>query len=207
MQEDATLIAKKRELNGSYHARRMRKAGRLPAVIYAEGKEATSIELDAHAFELLLHHHASETMIVDLDLEGEGQVSALIKDVQHHPVTGELVHVDLQKMDAKVAIHVEVDVVPVGEAAGVKAGGTMDVVLHSLEVECLPNDLVETFEIDVSKLEIGDHLTVGDLNLGANFKVLTDPESIVIAITGPRAEEEATEEGGEPEVITQKNAE
>ena len=210
MQEDAILIAKQRDLKGSSHARRMRKAGLLPGVIYCEGKEASPVELKMHDFEQLLHHHASETMIVEVDVEGEGKISALIKDVQHHPVTGDLVHVDLQKMDAKVAIQVEISIEPVGEPAGVKAGGSLDLVMHALEVECLPGDLVETIEVDVSNLEIGDHLRVSDLNIDSRFKVLGDEEAIVVAVSSPRVEEEDTEEEGagaaEPEVISEKKA-
>ena len=205
MQEDV-LVAKRREKKGSAHARRMRKAGLLPGVIYSTGGEASAIELNAHDFELILHHHASETLLVEVDMEGEGKISALVKEVQHHPVTGELLHVDLQKMDAKVAIQVEIPIEPVGEAAGVKAGGILDLVMHALEVECLPGDLVETFEVDVSGLGIGDHLRVSDLNIDSRYKILNDPEAIVVSVSGPQAEEEAAEEGetAEPEVISEK---
>ena len=209
MQEDAILIAKQRDLKGSSNARRMRKAGLLPGVIYAEGKEASPVELNMHDFEQLLHHHASETMIVEVEVEGEGKISALIKDVQHHPVTGDLVHVDLQEMDAKVAIQVEISIEPVGEPAGVKAGGSLDLVMHALEVECLPGDLIETIEVDVSNLEMGDHLRVADLNIDKRFKVLGDEEAIVVAVSSPRVEEDSEEEGAgsaEPEVITEKKA-
>ena len=93
--EDTKLIAKKRDLQGSSNSRRLRKTGNLPAVIYGEGKDATAIQLETHAFEQLLHHHASETILVEIELEGEGVISALVKDVQHHPVSSDLVHVDL----------------------------------------------------------------------------------------------------------------
>ena len=210
--EDTKLIAKKRDLQGSSNARRLRRTGNLPGVIYGAGKEATAIELNTHDFEQVLHHHSSETMLVDVELQGEGLISALVKEVQHHPVSGDLIHVDLQKMDADVAIQVEINIELVGEAAGVKAGGTLDLVMHTVEVECLPGDLIEAIEIDVSDLEIGSILHVSDLDLGAQFKVLSDTDAIIVSVAAPRAEEEDEDEategvaGTEPEVITEKKA-
>ena len=99
--EDTKLIAKKRDLQGSSNSRRLRKSGNLPGVIYGEGEEAVPVQIETHAFEQLLHHHASETILVDIEVEGEGNVSVLVKDVQHHPVTSELVHVDMQKVAAE----------------------------------------------------------------------------------------------------------
>jgi large subunit ribosomal protein L25 len=209
--EEVKLVAKKRDLQGSAHARRLRKAGSLPGVIYGAGEEAVSVVFDMHDFELMLHHHTSETMIVDVELEGEGLISALVKDVQHHPVTGELVHADLQKMDAKTAIHVEIQVNPVGEAEGVKMGGSLDQVLHTVNIECLPGALVEEIEVDVSDLSIGDVLHLSDLKLDKSLKLLDDPEAVLFSISGPRSEEEDEEASeavaGEPEVITEKKVE
>ena len=208
--EETKLIAKKRDLKGSPNARRLRREGALPGVIYGEGEEAVAVQLDSHEFEQVLHHAASETMIVEIELEGEGVVRTLVKDVQHHPVTSDLVHVDLQKVIAGKPIQVEIALELVGEAAGVKAGGILDHTMHSIAVECLPKDLVEAIEIDVSDMEIGTALHVSDLQLGAEFKALVDGESIVASVSGPRVEEEAEEgevaEGAEPEVISEKKA-
>jgi large subunit ribosomal protein L25 len=212
--EDTKLIAKKRDLQGSSNSRRLRKTGNLPAVIYGEGKDATAIQLETHAFEQLLHHHASETILVEIELEGEGVISALVKDVQHHPVSSDLVHVDLQKVIAGKLMQVDIAVELNGEAAGVKAGGTLDHVMHSITVECFPRHIVESVEIDVSEMEIGTALYVSDLDLGADFKVLADAEAIVASVAEPRVEEEEEAEEGvsadaadaEPEVINEKKA-
>ena len=210
--EDSKLIAKKRDLQGSANSRRLRKAGNLPGVIYGDGKEATPILLNMHDFEQLLHHHTSETVLVDIAIEGEGEISALVKDVQHHPVTGDLVHVDLQKMDAKKVIQVEIQVELVGEANGVKAGGILDLVMHTISIECLPGDLSESIEINVSEMEIGDALHLGDLELDSKFKVLGDTESIVVSVSEPHVETEEDEDEdvgaatAEPEVISEKKA-
>lgn len=192
--EDSKLIAKKRDLEGSSNSRRIRKSGALPGVIYGNEKDPASIVLDMHAFEQLLHHHTSETMIIDIEVEGEGTQSVLIKAVQHHPVTSDLVHVDLQRVDANKPVHAEVLLELVGEAAGVKAGGTLDHVMHAVDVECLPADLVEAIEIDVSDLEIGQSLHISDLKIDSKLKVLADAEAIVASLSGPRGEESAEEE-------------
>ncbi|HEY5653617.1 MAG TPA: 50S ribosomal protein L25 [Pontiella sp.] len=206
--EDTKLIAKKRNLEGSSNARRMRNAGQLPGVVYGAEKEPVSIEVDAHDFEQILHHHSSETLIIDIQLEGEGDVSVLVKDVQHHPVTSDVVHVDFQRIVAGQPIQVDIEVVLVGESKGVKAGGILDQVMHSMGIECLPKDLVEAIKVDVSDLGIGDNLHVSDLGLDAKFKPLVDSEAIVCAVSGQKADEEdAVEVSGEPEVITGKKGE
>ena len=211
--EETKLIAKKRDLQGSPNSRRMRKAGILPAVVYGDGEAAMPVQIETHAFEQLLHHHTSETLLVDIDIEGEGSSSVLVKEVQHHPVTSELVHVDLQKVSANKPIQVEITVEIVGEAEGVKAGGVLDLIMHTLAVECLPGDLVESLQVDVSELEIGTSLHASDIKLGAKLKLLTDPEAIVVAVAEPRTEVEPEEEegaegeeGAEPEVISERKA-
>lgn len=210
--EDTKLIAKKRDLQGSSNARRLRRAGSLPGVIYGNGEAATAIELDMHDFKQLLNHHASETMLVEMTVEGEGDLTVLVKDVQHHPVTSDPMHVDMQKIEANKPIQVEIQLEPVGEAAGVKAGGTLDLVMHTVAIECLPGDLVESIEIDVSELEIGDSLYVSDIKLGEKLKLLGDEEAVVVTVYALRAEEEEVEEGddvatgAEPEVINEKKA-
>ncbi len=207
--EDTKLIAKKRTLDGTSNVRRLRKTGALPGVIYGAEKEPASIHLVAHDFEQLLHHHTSESLLVDIELEGEGDISVLVKDVQHHPVTGDLVHVDLFRVDANKAIHVEIPLELTGEAAGVKAGGSVDHVMHAIAVECLPGDLVESIEVDISALEIGQSLHVSDLKIDSKLTLLVDADSIVASVASPRAEEEEEAVEGEagadePEVITEK---
>ena len=209
--EDTKLIAKKRVLQGSANSRRLRKAGSLPGVIYCEGKEAKAIQLDTHAFEQVLHHHSSESVLVEISVEGADDITVLVQDVQHHPVSNDLLHVDLFKVDADKPIQVEIPVEVVGESAGVKVGGSLDIVMHAIEVECLPGDLVESIEVDVSDLEIGDSLSLSQVKLSSKLKSLGDEEAIVLSVTAPRVEEEEAEgvegdAGAEPEVINEKKA-
>jgi large subunit ribosomal protein L25 len=209
--EDTKLIAKKRDLQGSSNSRRLRKTGSLPGVIYSEGEESIAIQLDTHAFEQVLHHHSSESVLVEVSVEGAGDITALVQEVQHHPVSSDLIHVDLLKVDANKPIHVEIPVDVVGESAGVKEGGTLDLVMHAIAVECLPGDLVESIEVDVSALEIGDVLHLSQVKLSSKLKSLGDEEAIVLSISAPRVEEEEEEAvegeaGAEPEVINEKKA-
>ncbi len=208
--EDTKLIAKKRELEGSSNARRLRKTGFVPAVVYGDEKDAVSVELNAHDFERILHHHASESLLIDIEVEGEGTLSVLVKDVQHHPVSDDILHVDLMRVSANKVIAVDVLLELVGDDAGVQAGGVVDHVMHAIGVECLPRDLVDVFEIDISALEIGDAMHVSDLKLGEQFKILVDGEAIVATVAAPKVEEDEDDAGtaaGEPEVITEKKEE
>ncbi len=208
--EDKKLIAKKRNQEGSSNARRLRGAGRLPGVVYGADKDPVSVAVDIHDFEQILHHHTSKSMIIDIAVEGEADMSVLVKEVQHHPVTSELVHVDFMRVQADRPIHVDIEIQLVGDAAGVKLGGLLDQVMHTIGVECLPADLVEKFEVNVSELAIGQSLHVSDLNLGAKYKVLVDDAAIVASVSGPTVEAEAEGEGeaaAEPEVITAKKVE
>jgi large subunit ribosomal protein L25 len=212
--EDTKLIAKKRDMRGSSNARRLRKSGSLPGVVYGEGKEAAPVEIETHAFNQLLHHHASDTMITSISLEGK-EMQVLVKEVQRHPTTGEVIHVDLTKIVAGQAINVDILLDLTGEAAGVKEGGVLEQVMHSIPVECLPKDLVESIEVDVSEMGIGDTLCVSDLNLGSVLKTQLEPDAIIATVAEPRVEEEPEEEealeeegeGAEPEVISEKKAE
>ena len=208
--EAQQISVKKRSLEGSSASRRMRHAGSLPGVIYGIDSDPLAVELETHAVEQVLHHHASETILVDIDLEGEGRVSVLLKEVQHHPVSGALLHVDLQRVAANQTLQVEVSLELVGEPEGVKAGGLLDQVMHTILVECLPADLPETVNVDVSELEIGSALHVSDLKLGNKVVILNDADALVAGVSAPKVELEEDEDEdvqAEPEVITEKPSE
>ena len=208
--EAQQISVKKRNLEGSSASRRMRHAGLLPGVIYGIDTNPLAVELETHAVEQVLHNHASETILVDIDLEGEGSVSVLLKEVQHHPVSGALLHVDLQRVAANQTLQVEVSLELVGEPEGVKLGGLLDQVMHTIMVECLPADLPETVNVDVSELEIGSALHVSDLKLGNKVSILSDADAVVAGVSAPKVEQEEDENEdveAEPEVITEKPSE
>lgn len=199
------ITAVKREQSGSGAARRMRRAGRLPAVIYNNKGEARSIELKQHDFEQMLHHHTSENLIVDVEVDGVLQGKALLKDVQHDQISGSVLHVDLVEISMTETLRVSIAIEPVGDAKGVELGGTLEHNLREIEVECLPDAIVEQFEVDVSGLLIGDSILVRELTLGPQYEILTPGELTVVSVAEPRLEEEPVEseegEAAEPELI------
>jgi large subunit ribosomal protein L25 len=212
MAEEIIVKAEPRSEQGSSAARRIRLEGRLPAVVYGEGKEAQSIVLNEHDFTQLLHHHASENLIITLKIGKDADVKVLLKDVQHHPVSGNVMHADFHEISMTNKLQLAIPIELVGDPAGVKQqGGVLEHILRELEVECLPTDIVEQFHVDVSELNIGDSISVEDLDIDTTkFTVLTSSEIAVASVAAPRVEEEEEEEegeleeGAEPEVIGEK---
>jgi len=194
MSEDIIIEAGLREESGSGPSGRLRKAGWLPAVVNDEDGASHAIRLNMHDFELLLHHHAGEHLLVDLRIDGQRVRKCLLQDVQHDPVTGGLLHADFHEisMTEKIAVTVPIEVV--GEAVGVKmGGGVLEQLLREVEIECLPGNLPEQLTMDVSALEIGDSLQVGDLQVGDKVTLLTSPDIAVVSVSAPRLEEPSAE--------------
>ncbi|MDK2857519.1 MAG: large subunit ribosomal protein [Verrucomicrobiota bacterium] len=208
---DTKITVKNREQKGSSHARRLRREGWVPGVIYSEGSEARSVSLPKHEFELMLHHHASEHVMIQIQIDGGKEESVLLKDVQHDALTGSVMHVDLQEVALNKKLRVEVPVELVGDAVGVLQGGVLEHLLHSIEIECLPADIPEKVNVDVSRLGIGDMLFVKDILPDlSKFKILIDEDIGVAAVSEPKVIEEETAEGeggAEPEVIRENKDE
>tara|TARA_B100000927_G_C16469242_1_gene470878 strand:+ start:610 stop:1248 length:639 start_codon:yes stop_codon:yes gene_type:complete len=208
------LIVKKRNNQGTSSSRRMRSDGLLPGIIYGSDKESDIVEMNLNQVEKILKNHSSDSVLIEVDLEDEGSVRVLLKEVQYHPVTSSILHVDLQRVVAGKPIQVDVAIELNGEPEGVKSGGIIDHKIHSLSVECLPKDMIESIPVDITNLEIGDSLTVSDITVTSKIKILTDENSQVISINAPKVidsgdeeTEEADETSAEPEVITEKNEE
>ena len=195
--EKIYLEARLRKETGKGAGRRMFQTGRLPAILYG-GKEAPSpIDLSLRDFEMIEKHN-----IINLKLNNQ-EIMALIKEVQHHPVTNRLLHVDFYRIQQGKKLTVSIPIALTGEAPGVKVGGVLEHMLWKVEVECLPTNVPEKIEIDVSSLNIGDTLHVSDLTSGEGMKIVTDPKKTVISIVPPTVikeeeplveEEEAVEE-------------
>lgn len=182
--------------------------GQVPAVLYGPGRESVAIALDRHDLELFLGHHAEGATFVELELEGEKKpIMAMIRDVQHSAVKGTVLHVDFMEVSMTKAIHADIALHLVNDPAGVRAGGVLNVALHSLSVEAAPNDLPESIDVDVAALEMGDSLHARDVALPKGVTLLTDEDAIVASVQAPRVEEEIApeiEEGAEPEIIGAK---
>ena len=200
-----------REGTGKQAAKRLRRAGVVPGVLYG-GAASESVSVDPRAVLRIIHGHAGSTQLVSLMLpEGNGaQRMAVIRDLQFDPVTEQLLHVDLQEVAADRPITVVVAIHPVGEAAGVREQlGILNLTLHEIEVSCLPSLIPERVEADVSALMIGDVLTVRDLRVPDGVRVLTNPDQAVAIVSPPRAEEvpavaPTVAVTAEPEVLTER---
>ena len=216
--KETKLTAKTRAEKGSASAGRLRRTGWFPAVVYGEGRPGQDIQINEHDFVVMLRSNRSENMIVDLTVEGrEKPVKVMLKAMQHHPLTGRIIHVDFYEVSMTRKIEIEVPVKLVGVPTGVaNEGGILEHVLRTLAVQCLPGDMVDEFALDVAELHIGKTLRVRDVPVdAAKFKVLSDPDQVVAAVAAPRSEEEEKAEADAeaavaaagPEVLTEKKEE
>ncbi len=212
--KSVTIKAKPRELSGKGASGRLRRTGWIPAVIYGEGVANRNVQFNEHEFVQMMKAHKSEHLIMDLAVEGESARKVLLKDLQHHPVSGRVIHADFQEISMTKKLRVEIPIKLVGEPLGIsQQGGILEHIVRTVEVECLPTDIPEQVELDVSALMIGDRRTIGDIQLDpAKFHVISAKDLAVATVVAPKAEEEVAapaegEAAAEPEVITEKKAE
>jgi large subunit ribosomal protein L25 len=204
-----------REEFGKNAARRMRRAGRIPAVVYGGGGPAIPVAVDPKEILQILHSESGHNAIFTLEIRGKAPARVMIRDWQTEPIRGDLLHVDLVRIARDTKLKLQVPIHVSGEPVGVKVqGGVFEFVLREVEVECLPDDIPERFVADVSGLELGKNIRVSDLPVAPRVKILTDPARVVAHVAELRAEEEvkpAAEEAvaapGEPEVIRKGKAE
>ncbi|MDD2239220.1 MAG: 50S ribosomal protein L25 [Kiritimatiellae bacterium] len=213
------LIAQLREAKGSAASGRLRRTGWVPAVAYGEGRPGLDIQLNEHDFVMLLRDHRSENMILDLEVEGMDKISkVMVKALQHHPITGRIIHADLYEVSMSRTISIEVPVKLVGVPIGVaQHGGLLEHVMRTVAMECLPGDVIDELELDVTNLNVGDILRVEDVKVdAAKHKLLDELDQVIVAVAAPRLEEETAEEEAEaeaeageasPEVLTEKKEE
>jgi large subunit ribosomal protein L25 len=199
------LVAEVREGKGKGVARKLRAAGRIPAVLYGRGKESRSLTLDPHALERLLRaSDAGMNTLIDLRVAGseaKNQV-VLVKELQRDPVRGVPLHADLYQVDLETSIDVSVPIHLVGRPQGVELNdGILDHSLRELEVACLPRAIPESFEVDVSALEIGDSIHVRDLALPEGVELRSDADLSVASVVAARVAEEETPVEGEVEGV------
>jgi large subunit ribosomal protein L25 len=205
--KELNLAVERRTKLGTTGAHALRAAGKIPAVLYGHGVVPEHLALDARAFEDLLHRGGRNT-IVSLSDGGRKRQTALVREIQRHPVSRRVVHADLQRVSADETIDARLAVVTVGVAEGVRnAGAVMDVITHEIEVEGPASKIPENLEVDVTELGIHEHVTAGEIALPAGFKLITPPETVVVAIEASRTARELeeaaapVEEAAEPEVI------
>ena len=190
----------------------------MPAVIYGSKTKPENVEFKSKDLENLIKHSVSENILLDLAIEGDARKTrlALVKEVQHHPLKNQILHVDLHEVAADEKVTVMVPVETVGEAAGVKTGGgVLEHVLFKIRARALPKDLPEVIEVDVSHLEIGQTIHLGDIKPPTGVEILGDKKVSVISVAEPitEAQEAAVLEAataaapGEVEMIKEKKEE
>jgi large subunit ribosomal protein L25 len=195
------LVADKRDGTGKGAARKLRAAGRVPAVLYGAGVDSTALSVDAKDLYRVLHTGAGANVLVDLVVDGDEHL-IIPRDVQRDHIAARFVHVDFLVVRRDEKIHLDVPVRVVGESAGVKVGGVLEHHLWEVEVESLPGDVPEAIEVDVSALEIGMSLRVSDLVAPQGATILTNPEESVIAVVQPQiVVEPEAEEAAEGEAV------
>jgi large subunit ribosomal protein L25 len=206
--KELSLTAQPRETVGTSSAQRLRRDGKIPAVLYGHGTPPLHIAVDARAFDDLLHH-GGRTGVITLTMDGKKADTALVREIARNPVTHKIAHIDLQRVSEHEAVHANVPVVTAGTSRGVRDfGGVMDVLVHELEVEGPVDELPDQLEVDVRDLGIHQHITASQVQLPKNFKLLTPGDTIVVSIeaskTAQHLEEAAaggTTEQAAPEII------
>lgn len=195
--EKIDLKASVRESVGNGPARVLRRAGQIPAILYGRNTEPVLLSVNSKELEQVLSKGSFGQFILNLVIQNGKQVTkaAMIKELQTHPVSGHLIHIDFYEIDMQRQIRVMVPVVTRGKSVGVEEGGMLNIVRREIEVFCLPGDIPESFEIDISELDIGDSIHLEDLPLGENVEVDSDVNYTVVTVLSPKVEEvEAVEE-------------
>ena len=210
---DTTLAANTREGRGKNEARRLRRSGYIPAVCYESGsQEGVPLAVDPKALLKIMHSESGVNTLIDLNVNGD-TTRVLVKEFQLDPIHGELLHVDFYKLALDKVITVTVPVVLKGEPEGVKQqGGVLDFVQRDVQLKCMPTEIPEHIEVEVSALMIGDGVRLRDLLTDVVWESVSDPDTLLVHVIAPKVEEEPVEEEaeeateasaeeGEPEVI------
>jgi large subunit ribosomal protein L25 len=199
------LPVERRDPDGSRAARRLRRTGSVPGVVYGGGEDPVSFQVDSRTLRLALQHAGA---VLELQVDGSGGTPVVVKELSRHPVTGVTLHIDLLRVRLDQAIQATVVLELTGgdDAPGVKEGGILEQPTRELTVEALPNDIPDSLQHDVSEMVIGDTLTLAAVSAPANVKLIDDPETVIATLTPPRLQveeepgiEEETELVGEGE--------
>jgi len=189
MAEEIVLNAKDRSERGKNAARRLRREGMVPAVIYGGEGENLAVAVDPKALQKVLRSEAGRNAILKLDIAGHGATNAILKSWQVDPIRESFLHADFYRIAMDVAIRVTVPIHVVGEARGVKVdAGILELVVRAIEVECLPGDIPGQIDVEVSDLAINQSLRVSDLKVPEKVKVLVSPDQVVVHVVSVKEE-------------------
>ena len=188
---EAVLEAQARDTFGKNEARRTRRGGQVPGVLYGgDGKGATAIAVHPKALLKILHSESGQNTLISLKMAGAGDNRVLVKDFQLDPITHEVLHVDFLKIAMDKLLQVTIPIIVHGEPKGVKQqGGILEFIRREIEIECLPGDIPEHVEVDVSELMLHQGVRVRDLPVSPKWKALSEPEMMIVHVIMPKAEE------------------
>jgi large subunit ribosomal protein L25 len=214
MSQVLSIEAEPREVFGKNASRRLRHAGRVPAVVYGDQGPSLPVTVDPKEILRVLRSGAGQNAIFTLEIKGKAPARVMLRDWQLDPIKGNLIHVDMVRIGRDHKLRVNIPIHITGEPKGVKVqGGILEFMLREVEVECLPDDIPESLTVDVSELTLGQNLRVLNLPLGPKVKVLTEANRVVAHVVTPRVEEEKPAEElaeaapAEPELIRKPRAE
>jgi len=191
--QSTALEVEPRQPSGSREARRLRRRGNVPGVLYGGGDEPVSFSVPARTLRVVL---ASAGAVLDLSIKGGSTSPAVLKELVRHPVTGAAVHVDLLRvrLDVKIEATVQLELTGAEDSPGAKNGGVLEQVTHQLTVEALPNDIPDSLSHDVSAMEIGDTLTLEALSAPSTVTLVGEPETVIAILSPPRLQVESDDE-------------
>lgn len=208
MRKETTIDLELRDESGKGSSKKLRKMGRIPGIVYGKGKKSVSVSIDPLRLMEILTSETGENTLFSMIIAGKKEKStAMIKEFQKDPVTDDIIHADLIMIDIKKSIEVDIPIHLEGTPAGVKdQGGILDFIVREVKVTCLPTEIPESITLDVSPLSIGQHLSISDIQVEKEVKILDDPERTIVVVSPPKVEEvavpaEAEEEAEEPEVM------
>jgi large subunit ribosomal protein L25 len=214
VRKDITVQAGVRSTRGKNEARRTRMAGQIPAIVYGAQQDPVSIAVDPRAISRIVRGSTGANTIFNLAIDGGETTPVMVVDKQVDPIKGNLLHADFLRIDLTRKLRVAVPVLTVGEPKGIKLqGGLFEVITRSVEIECLPDDIPESFSVDVTELMIGQAKRANDIALAGSMRLVSAGDTVIAHVVTLRAEEEATPAegaaatpeaaagGAEPEVI------
>jgi large subunit ribosomal protein L25 len=191
--QGTALAVELREVAGSRAARRLRRTGNVPGILYGGGEEPVAFQVDSR---LLRHTLAHAHAVIELSVDGAAGTPVVVKEIIRHPVSGETLHIDMLRvrLDQSISATVILDLVGADEAPGVKEGGVLEQVTRELNIEALPGDIPDVIQYDVSGVQIGDTITLEAVSAPSGVTLTDDPETVVATVTPPKLQLEAEEE-------------
>jgi large subunit ribosomal protein L25 len=201
---DTVVTAEPRSSRGKNEARRTRKSGLIPAIVYGAFKDPQAVSVSPKEILRIIRGKSGHNAIFDVDIKGIEKTPVIVADEQYEPIRGTLMHIDLKRIDLTRKLRVAIPIHVTGDAKGIKQqGGVLDVVTRSVEIECIPDDIPNQFDVDVTELMIGGTIRVSDLPVKEGVRILTTGEAVIAHVVGIKEEAApvVAATAAEPEVV------